>query len=130
MKLVRSHVLVGIDADSLLAGAKQVKQDLIAAIANAGLADEVRVLETGSLGLVGQGVVIAVYPDRITYAGVTSDDVAEIVQEHLLKGRVVERLAVPVPAAEAGKLGAVGLTHTQPRVVLQNCGRIDPENLD
>ena len=130
MKLVRSHVLVGIDADSLLAGAKQVKQDLIAAIADAGLADEVRVLETGSLGLVGQGVVIAVYPDRITYAGVTSDDVVEIVQEHLLKGRVVERLEVPVPAAEAGKLGAVGLTHTQPRVVLQNCGRIDPENLD
>jgi len=130
MKLVRGHVLVGIDADSLLAGARQVKQDLIDAISDAGLSDEIQVMETGSLGIVGQGVVIAVYPDKVTYAGVTSDDVAEIVQEHLLKGRVVRRLLVPLPTKGAVKLGTVGLTQTQPRVVLQNCGRIDPENLD
>ncbi|MCD6495164.1 NADH-quinone oxidoreductase subunit NuoF [Candidatus Bipolaricaulota bacterium] len=130
MKLVRSHVLVGIDADSLLAGARQVEQDLIEAVADAGLTDEVQVLETGSLGLVGQGVVIAVYPDRIMYAGVTSNDVADIVQEHLLKGRVVQRLAVSLPTVKPIRLGGIGLTHEQPRVVLQNCGRIDPESLN
>jgi len=130
MPLARCHVLIGIDADSLLSGAKAVEEALINEIASQGLEGEVQVVETGSLGIVGQGVVIVVYPDGVTYAGVTVGDVPEIVSEHLLKGRPVRRLLVTSPARGPVRLEPTGLVRTQPRIVLENCGVIDPESLE
>ena len=130
MKLARSHVLIGIDEASLLAGAKKVEEALIKAIAKQGLSEEIRVVETGNLGVVGHGVLIAVYPEGVTYADVTVDDVSEIVTEHLLKGRPVKRLQISPRLAGKGAGTRTGLTREQPRIVLQNCGVIDPENLE
>jgi len=129
MKLARSHVLIGIGEDSLLAGAKAVEQAFSAAIKEQGLAEEVRVAETGNLGIIGRGVVVVIYPEGTTYVGVTEADVPEIVSEHLLKGRPVKRLQVCLgPCMDREKAG-IGLVQEQPRIVLKNCGIIDPEDL-
>ncbi len=132
MRHIRSHVLIGIDANSLLAGAKAVERALIEELQKRGLADEVQVIETGSLGPIGKGVVLVVYPDAVAYANVTVDDVPEIVEEHLLKGRPVKRLQVPlVPIEGVVEIKPTGLVKKpQPRIVLQNCGVIDPESLE
>ncbi len=129
MKLVRNHILIGITDESILHGAREVEEALRKALEEHGLSDEVQIVETGDLGGTGRGVVIAVYPERIVYAGVTVEDVPEIVTEHLLKGRPVTRLEAVI-APEKGEAPKVGLAKEQPRIVLKNCGLIDPESLE
>ena len=125
MQLARAHVLVEINDESLLAGAEKVLAALEKAVESHGLAGEVRIVETGDLGASGTGVILAVHPDGVIYAGVTVEDVDEIVEEHLLKGRFVERLRAPTSPPLA-----TGLVRDQARIVLENCGRIDPESLE
>jgi len=128
MRLPRTHVLIGIDEDALQAGAREVKAALDRTIDEAGLADEIRIVETGNLGFLAHGVCLVVYPEGVTYAGVTVEDVPEIVSEHLLKGRPVKRLQAAVAPVRPEE--PVGLTRKQPRVALEHCGVIDPESLD
>ena len=125
MRLARGHVLIGINEEALLAGARDVEAALRDALKENGLLEEIEVIETGDLGATGRGVVLSVYPDGILYAGVRIDDVVEIVSEHLLKGRSVERLRLP-----ATPTTPTGLTGKQPRIVLENCGMINPESLE
>jgi len=125
MRLARGHVLIGINEEGLLAGARDVEDALRRALAENELAEEIEVIETGDLGETGRGVLLSVYPDGVLYAGVGVEDVAEIVAEHLLKGRPVERLRLP-----ARPTTPTGLTGKQPRIVLENCGVIDPESLE
>jgi NADH-quinone oxidoreductase subunit F len=127
MRLPRTHILIGIDEDALQAGARQVEAALREAIAEAGLTDEVRIVETGNLGILAHGVCLVVYPEGVTYTGVTVADAPEIVTEHLLKGRPVKRLQ---PAESVRPEEPTGLTRKQPRIVLENCGMIDPESLE
>jgi len=134
MRLYRNHILVGIDASTLLAGAKGVTDLLIREIEKQGLSDEVKVLETGGLGLTNQGVVLLVYPEGCYYVNVRGEDVPEIVEEHLLKGRMVRRLLFK---GEFKKGPAAVLLPESPldvrrqsRVILQNCGVINPGNID
>lgn len=127
----RIHILVAMDAHTISQGARSVKDGLVRELALAGLSEEVRVVETGSLGIYDKGVVMVVFPDAVYYAGVKLEDVSEIISEHLLKGRVVERLQYwDIPAEE----GAMGTTAArigkQLRVVLRNAGVIDPESID
>jgi len=128
MKLARSHILIGITDESILHGAREVEDALRKELKARGLENEVQIVETGDLGVTGRGVVIVVYPDRVTYAGVTVDDVPEIVEEHLVKGRPVRRLEVRV--RHEGPAPKIGLAGKQPRIVLQNCGRINPDSLE
>ncbi len=127
MNLARAHVLVGVDDEARLAGADKVLAAFREAIAASNLASEVQVVETGSLGVSGHGVVVAVQPDGVYYAHVTPDDVGAIVEEHLLKGRPVQRLLLPTAAPVARPADV--LTR-QKRVVLKNCGVIDPERIE
>lgn len=124
MRLARGHVLIGINDEALLAGARGVEAALRLALDENGLTKEIEVIETGDLGATGQGVVLSVYPDGVVYAGVVLADVAEIVSEHLLKGRPVERLRLQGTSAASGAL------RKQPRIVLENCGVIDPSSLE
>lgn len=127
MSIARAHVLVGIDDEARLAGVEAVLSALRSALAELDLAGEVQVVETGSLGVSGRGVVIAVQPDGVYYAGVTAADARQIAQEHLLKGRPVARLRLPAMAPAARPADVLG---RQRRVVLSNCGVIDPERID
>jgi NADH-quinone oxidoreductase subunit F len=131
MSLVRNHVLIGIDAETIMAGARGVEKALVDEIAKKGLSDEIAILETGSIGATGQGVVIVVYPEGIYYGKVTVDDVPELVEEHLLKGRQVKRLVLSeVPKQQVTTKQKTGMLKEQPRIVLRNSGIINPENID
>ena len=96
---------------------------------------EIKVVKTGCFGLCELGPIMIVYPEGTFYSRVTEADVTEIVEEHLLKGRVVERLVYNEPAAGSGKhevasLSDTGFYKTQMRVALRNCGVINPEEID
>jgi len=125
---------VGMDTSTVLAGAKEVEAHLLREIERQGLSDEVKVLETGSLGITNQGVVLLVYPEGCYYVNVKIEDVPEIVEEHLLKGRMVQRLLFKEkikrgPAAIVLRESPLDIRR-QSRVVLQNCGIINPEDID
>jgi NADH:ubiquinone oxidoreductase subunit F (NADH-binding)/(2Fe-2S) ferredoxin len=126
MRLARAHVLVGVDDEARLAGVEEVLLSLRRAISDLDLESEVTVVETGSLGVSGHGVVLAVQPDGVYYARVTAAAARVIAQEHLLKGRPVAALRLPTtaPVTPADVLGR------QTRVVLSNCGVINPERIE
>lgn len=131
MNIVRNHILISIDAGTIMAGARAVEDALIKELTKFGLDKEVSVLETGSLGITGRGVVIVVYPEGIYYADVTVKDVPELVEEHLLKGRPLKRLILTeAPKRTIITKEKTGLLKEQPRIVLRNCGIINPENID
>jgi hypothetical protein len=67
-----------MDAGTIMAGARGVQEELIKEINAKGLADEVTVVETGSMGVTGMGVVLVVYPEGIYYANVSKADVPEL----------------------------------------------------
>ncbi|MGB9861455.1 MAG: (2Fe-2S) ferredoxin domain-containing protein, partial [Candidatus Bipolaricaulaceae bacterium] len=98
MRPARVHLLVAVDEEARLSGVDQVLVALREALEHYGLGDEVQVIETGTLGISGQGVVLAVYPDGVFYGQVRPEDVQEIVEVHLLKGRPVARLRLPTAA--------------------------------
>jgi NADP-reducing hydrogenase subunit HndC len=94
--------------------------------------NEVKVVKTGCFGLCEKGPILVVYPEGATYAHVTPEDVKEIVEEHLVKGRIVTRLLLGDKEAEdvSRALDDVGFFKRQVRVALRNCGVINPENID
>lgn len=131
MNIVRNHILISIDAGTIMSGARAVEDALIKELTKYGLDKEVSVLETGSLGITGKGVVLVVYPEGIYYANVTVRDVPELVEEHLLKGRPLKRLILTeAPKRTIVTKEKTGLLKEQPRIVLRNCGIINPENID
>ncbi len=127
MRPARVHVVVGVDEEAQLAGVDKVLAALRQALDELGLSEEVRVVETGTLGVSGQGVVLAVYPDGVFYGRVTPEVVRRIAEEHLLKGRPVAEWRLPTAAPVARPAEVFG---RQVRVVLANCGVIDPENIE
>ncbi len=127
----RMHVMVPIDAGTVAVGAREVKNRFAQEIGRHGLADQVKVLETGSFGPSNAGVVVAIQPDGVVYGNVTPAIAAQIVAEHLVKGRICGRYIIPrefPPTVDE----AMDARHTQSpgRIVLDNCGRIDPESID
>lgn len=132
MKIHRMHVLVSMDTHTIAQGARSVKDALVKTIEVAGLKDEIRVVETGSLGIYDQGVVLVIYPEGIYYSNVKIEDIPEIVEDHLIKGRPVKRLVYSAGVAEAPvEVGAVPKrVEKQVRIVLRNAGVIDPTNIE
>ena len=132
--MIRSHVLVCGGTGCTSSGSVAIRENLQAEINKQGLADEIQVVQTGCFGLCAMGPIMIVYPDGTFYSRVKPEDVAEVVSEHLLKGRVVERLVYK--EEEGGKdvpvtsLNDTGFYRTQLRVALRNCGVIDPEIID
>ena len=95
---------------------------------------EIKVVKTGCFGLCALGPIMIVYPEGAFYSKVTVDDVEEIVEEHLLKGRIVKRLlyeeTVHDGSDDIKSLNEVDFYKKQHRVALRNCGVINPENID
>src|SRR5512146_2655396 len=129
MAFFRSHVLVSIDPECVKRGAYEVIDALHDELVAQGLIDEVQVLETSRIGDPVQfGPDLMVYPEGVHYAGISADDVPYLVTEHFLKGRVVEKFRAQERPISDEELGA-----PQPkevRVVLRNCGQIDPLNIE
>jgi len=96
------------------------------------LENDIRVVRTGCFGLCELGPIVKVMPGEVVYIKVTPDDAAEIVSEHIMKGRKVERLLYSDPATKKALISEKELANhkKQLRIVLRNCGIIDPENID
>ncbi len=129
MPFYRSHVLVSVDPECLARGAHEVIDALQDELIAQGLIDEVQVLETSRLGDPRQyGPDLMVYPEGVHYASLTIDDIPFLVEEHFLKGRVVEKFRAREVAVTDEELGPPKAKEV--RVVLRNCGKIDPTNIE
>jgi NADH:ubiquinone oxidoreductase subunit F (NADH-binding)/(2Fe-2S) ferredoxin/Pyruvate/2-oxoacid:ferredoxin oxidoreductase delta subunit len=128
IKYFRTHVLVCVDPECLSKGAHDIVDALNDELVATGLIDEVQVLETSRIGACSQGPEMMVYPEGVHYAGMTVDDLPYIVEEHFLKGRVAQKFILPIKSIKDEELTAP--TAKEIRVVLRNCGVIDPENIE
>ncbi|MCI6400912.1 MAG: NADH-quinone oxidoreductase subunit NuoF [Candidatus Fimivicinus sp.] len=130
--MYRSHVLVCGGTGCTSANAPAIIEALEAQIAEKGLADEIKVVQTGCHGLCALGPIMIVYPEGCFYSEVKVEDVPEIVEEHLLKGRIVKRLLYDdtVHQDVVKSIESTDFYKKQRRVALRNCGVIDPENID
>ena len=130
--MYRSHVLVCGGTGCSSSNSQQIIDALETEIAAAGLADEVKVVKTGCFGLCALGPIMIVYPEGSFYSEVKPSDVPEIVQEHLLKGRIVKRLLYKETVQENNvkSLNETNFYAKQHRVALRNCGVINPENIE
>ena len=135
--MIRSHVLICGGTGCTSSGSKVLMSTFEKELEKNGLQEEVKIVQTGCFGLCALGPVVIIYPEGTFYSRVEEKDVAEIVSEHLLKGRLVERLVYKDVdesiVEEAGKTVSLNDTNfykTQKRVALRNCGLIDPENID
>ena len=132
MNFVRSHILVctgtGCSSSNSPAIIEAFEQELKAQ----GMDQEVRVVKTGCFGLCAMGPVVLVYPEGAFYNHVTVPDVAEIVSEHIVKGRIVQRLLHKEgdAAEKVTSLSDTQFYKKQLRIALRNCGVINPENID
>jgi len=132
MNRSRSNVLICTGASCVASGALELSAAFKEAIDRFGLDGEIRVIETGCLGPCAAGPVAVIYPDGVLYQNLKPENAEEIVEEHLLKGRVVSKLA-----AEAGAAGQVtpplqelSFFRKQVKIVLRNCGLIDPLRIE
>ena len=131
--MIRTHVLVCGGTGCTSSGSVKIKDALIEEIAKKGLDEEVKVVGTGCFGLCALGPVVIVYPEGTFYSCVTPEDVPEIVEEHFLKGRPVQRLVYHETKAADGattSLSETSFYKKQKRIALRNCGVINPENID
>ena len=127
-----TQVLVGIDENTVLSGARKIKTELITEINRQGLSGQVQVIETGSIGPVNKGVVIGIYPTGEMYGNVTEKDIVEFVQERFVKGRPYKKLLLEEKVQPEIDLEAYDSRKTQyfGRIVLDNCGKINPEDIE
>ena len=132
--MIRTHVLICGGTGCTSSGSVKIAEALEEQIALNGLADEIKVVRTGCFGLCALGPVMIVYPEGTFYSRVKLEDVPEIVSEHFLKGRVVDRLVYRETEGdekvEVPSLQETGFYKTQMRVALRNCGVINPEQID
>lgn len=93
--------------------------------------ENVRVIQTGCFGLCAKGPIVIIRPENTFYAGVTPEDCKEIIETHIIEGKTVERLLCrDIDGSKAQKLDDLTFYKKQKRIALQNCGRIDPEQID
>ncbi len=133
--MIRSHVLICGGTGCTSSGSTEIRERLETELKAKGLEDEIKIVHTGCFGLCAHGPVMIVYPEGTFYSRVKADDVPEIVEEHLLKGRVVTRLVYDEtdgkePEGKETPLAETRFFKKQHRVALRNCGVIDPENID
>ena len=130
--MYRSHVLICGGTGCTSSGSAAIEKALVSEIAKNGLTEEVQVVKTGCFGLCALGPIMIVYPEGTFYSMVKEEDIPEIVEEHLLKGRVVTRLVYQETVTDNGikSLQETAFYKKQNRVALRNCGVINPENIE
>ena len=132
MNLVRSHILVCTGTGCTSSNSLKIIEAFERELEAQGMAKEAQVVKTGCFGLCAMGPIVMIYPEGACYTKVTPADVPEIVSEHIVKGRIVQRL-LHMESDEGGT--ATSLSETtfykhQLRIALRNCGVINPEDID
>ncbi len=135
--MIRSHVLICGGTGCTSSGSVALGEKLANELVAKGLENEIKIVKTGCFGLCSLGPIMIIYPEGTFYSRVTVDDIPEIVEEHLLKGRIVERLVYNDTEAQAKadeayitSLNETNFYKKQKRVALRNCGVINPESID
>lgn len=131
MQLFRAHVLVCGGTGCVSSGSKKIQNAIIDELAKQNLDKEIKVVETGCHGFCEMGPIVIVYPEGTFYCRVEVADIPELVAEHLIKGRIVQRLLFKAPVTEeqVPSYKQIAFYAKQQRVALRNCGHIDPENV-
>ena len=133
MALYRAHVLVCKGTGCTASGSGSVYDALKGELERRGLDKEVMLVETGCHGMCEMGPIVVVYPEGSFYCRVTPEDVPELVEEHLYKGRVLQRLLYTTPDEEKHRIPHyrdIPFYGKQRRIVLRNCGYINPDNIE
>lgn len=132
MDFYRAHVLICGGTGCTSSNSEKIGLEMEAQLKANKLDKEVKIVRTGCFGLCAEGPIVVVYPEGAMYTMVKLEDVKEIVEEHLLKGRIVKRLlAGDKEHTDISKsLDNVDFFKRQMRLALRNCGVINPENID
>ena len=132
MDFVRAHILVCTGTGCSSSNSPKIIEAFERELKEQGMDREAKVVKTGCFGLCAMGPVVLVYPEGAFYTHVTPEDVPEIVSEHIVKGRIVERLLHKEgeKAERVTSLSDTQFYKKQVRIALRNCGVINPENID
>ncbi|MCL2853671.1 MAG: NADH-quinone oxidoreductase subunit NuoF [Defluviitaleaceae bacterium] len=132
MSNYRLQVLICGGTGCVSSGCLDVQEALIESLRKHGLYEETKVIKVGCFGFCEQGPIMKVYPDNTFYVRVKAEDCAEIVEEHLLKGRPVDRLFFKEPSTgeRYSHHRDMPFYQSQVRVALKLCGVVDPENIE
>ena len=131
---VKRHVLLCGGTGCLSSHSEQLKERLDEKLNEFGMADQVQTIMTGCFGLCAEGPIVVVYPEGTMYSKVTPKDIEEIAEKHVKDGQIVERCLIGHGEEsydeEGNRKEAIDFFHSQKRVALRNCGRINPEDID
>lgn len=132
MERVRSHVMVCGGTGCVSCGSEEIIEALNIELQKAHYDQEISVVRTGCFGFCGQGPIVKIHPDNVFYVKVSKEDAAEIVQEHIVKGRVVSRLLFvdPEDHKKLDKHDQMAFYKKQYRIALRNCGLINPDDIN
>jgi len=132
MAKYKMHLLVCGGTGCRASASDSIVENLKQELETKGLLDEVQVVMTGCFGFCEKGPIVKVQPDNTFYTQVKPEDCAEIIEEHIVKGRKVERLLYEDPEKKEHISDSkhMDFYKKQIRIALRNCGMIDPENLD
>jgi len=131
----RAHIMVCAGTGCTSSGSVTLIKEFERLIKEAGIENEVKIIKTGCFGLCAEGPIVVVYPEAAMYCQVQPEDVAEIVTEHLVNGKIVKRLLEGVEKTDDDTVTEEDLEGSdffkkQQRVALHNCGKINPENIE
>ncbi|KFZ25759.1 MAG: NADP-reducing hydrogenase subunit HndC [Candidatus Izimaplasma bacterium HR2] len=129
----RSHVLICSGSMCISRGAKSLRDEFEEHLSRLGIRDEIKLVNTGCVGLCEQGPFVIVYPEGVFYATIKSKDIKTICEEHLYKGRIVEKLVFDEALTETKEVRAfdeIKFYAKQTRVAIRNCGLINPDDIE
>ena len=132
MKVFRSHLLICGGTGCHASGSLNVKKALVAELVKRKLSEEIKIVETGCNGFCAMGPIMVVYPEGVIYMLIKAEDISELVEEHLIKGRILERLLYREPTTEEiiPTMQEIPFFALQELRVLRNRGLIDPEKIE
>ena len=129
----RAHVLICSGSMCISRGAKSLREEFETHLKELGIREEIKLVNTGCVGLCEQGPFVIVYPEGVFYALVKNKDIKTICEEHLYKGRIVEKLVFDETINENKEITAfdeIKFYAKQTRVALRNCGLINPDDIE
>lgn len=132
MAKYKNHILVCGGTGCRASQSEEIVQNLNQVIEENGIEQDVQVVRTGCFGFCEKGPVVKMIPDNTFYVHVAPEDASEIVKEHIIKGRKVERLLYvdPETRKKVSESKNMGFYKKQIRIALRNCGFINPENIE
>ncbi len=131
MGRIRSHIMVCGGTGCIASQSDEIINVLNEELKSHGYENEISVVKTGCFGFCGQGPIVKIHPDNVFYVQVKPDDAKEIIAEHIVKGRVVDRLLFEEPLLEekVSVHSKMNFYKKQYRIALRNCGLINPEDI-